>query len=358
MTARRAQEDWKLEFKGRNVAGTAAWSAPRADAPNGRIVARLARFAMPGAAELPSWSGADKPADAAEPSGQVDPWPEIDIMAESFVSKSGRDLGQLELVAKPRGAEWRIEKLALANDAGRIDASGAWRGQGRQQQTRLDVKLDANDAGAFLARFGLPDSIKGAPTTIGGQLSWAGSPAEFDLPSLGGELKVAVGSGRFTKIEPGFGKLLGVLSLQSLPRRITLDFQDVFSEGFAFDMIDGSARIQDGMMSTDNLRMVGPAATVNISGTVDLVKETEKLRVRVQPALSSSVSAGAAALFIANPLVGAAVGAGTLLAQKVLKDPIEQLFSYEYAVTGGWSEPVVERVSSRTAAAAPTTVAK
>ena len=55
-------------------------------------------------------------------------------------------------------------------------------------------------------------------------------------------------------------------------------------------------------------------------------------------------------MFIANPLVGAAIGAGTLLAQKVLKDPIEQLFSYDYAVTGSWSDPIVERVSGRTAA--------
>jgi uncharacterized protein (TIGR02099 family) len=353
VTARRAQEDWKLEFKGRNVTGTAAWSAPRADAPNGRIVARLARFAMPGAAELPSWSGADKAADPAAPSGQVDPWPELDIMAESFLSKAGRDLGQLELVAKPRGAEWRIEKLALANDAGRIDANGAWRGQGRQQQTRLDFKLDANDAGAFLARFGLPDSIKGAPTTIGGQLSWAGSPAEFDVPSLGGELKVAVGPGRFTKIEPGFGKLLGVLSLQSLPRRITLDFQDVFSEGFAFDEIAGDVRITGGVMSTDKLRLVGPAAKIEIAGDADLAKETQRLAVHVQPALTGGVSAGAALLFFANPLVGAAVGAGSLLAQSVLKDPLEQLFSYQYMVTGSWSDPVVTRTGTATASVAP-----
>jgi uncharacterized protein YhdP len=148
------------------------------------------------------------------------------------------------------------------------------------------------------------------------------------------------------------------LSLQSLPRRITLDFRDVFSEGFAFDSIAGSARIQDGMMSTDNLRMVGPSAAVDISGTVDLARETQKFKVRVQPALSSSISAGAAALFIANPLLGAAVGAGTLLAQKVFKDPIEQLFSYEYAVSGGWSDPIVERIGNRTAAAPAQTTTK
>jgi len=353
IAARRTQEDWKLEFKGRDVAGTAAWSAPRADAPNGRIVARLSRLVMPGPAVLPSWTGADKAAAANSP-GDVDPWPELDVVAESFVSK-GRDLGKLELVAKPRGAEWRIEKLALSSDAGRIDANGAWRGQGKQQQTKLDVALDARDAGAFLARFGFPDSVKGAPTTIAGQLAWAGSPAEFDVPSLAGELKITVGQGRFTKIEPGFGKLLGVLSLQSLPRRITLDFQDVFSEGFAFDEIAGDVRIASGVMSTDKLRLVGPAAKVEIAGDADLAKETQRLTVHVQPALSGGVSAGAALLFLANPLVGAAVGAGSLLAQSVLKDPLEQLFSYQYTVTGSWSDPVVTRMGTATASAMPHT---
>jgi uncharacterized protein YhdP len=82
------------------------------------------------------------------------------------------------------------------------------------------------------------------------------------------------------------------------------------------------------------------------------------LRVRVQPSLSSSVSAGAAALFIANPLVGAAVGAGTLLAQKMLNNPIEQLFAYEYGVSGAWDDPVVQRLPSRTAAARAETATK
>ncbi len=105
-------------------------------------------------------------------------------------------------------------------------------------------------------------------------------------------------------------------------------------------------------MHTDDFKLVGPAAAVNIAGDVDLARETQQLKVRVQPSLSSGVSAGAAALFIANPLIGAAVGAGTLLAQKMLNNPFDQLFSYEYAVVGSWDDPVVTRVGARAAAAA------
>jgi uncharacterized protein YhdP len=93
-------------------------------------------------------------------------------------------------------------------------------------------------------------------------------------------------------------------------------------------------RIQSGVMHTDAFKLAGPAAAVDIAGDVDLARETQQLRVRVQPSLSRPCRPAQAALFIANPLLGAAVGAGTLLAQKMLNNPIEQLFSYEYGVSG------------------------
>jgi len=354
--ARRAGEEWKLDVRFREGAGTAQWFMPDPVHPNGRLVARLSRFAMPGAAELPPWSGAGKPGTASAPAEATNAWPAMDIAADTFISHE-RDLGRVEVIAQPRDKDWQIEKLILANDSGRIDAKGAWRVAGRAQQTRLDVALETKDAGAFLARFGHPDAVKGAATKINGQLAWSGAPSEFDYPTLSGAFRIVVGPGRFTKIEPGIGKLLGVLSLQSLPRRITLDFQDVFSEGFAFDEVTGNVRVRDGVMSTDDLRLVGPAAKVDIAGEADLARETQRLGVRVQPALSSSVSAGAALLFIANPIVGAAVGAGSLLAQKVFKDPIEQMFSYQYTVTGSWSEPIVTRGVTATSSATASSAA-
>jgi uncharacterized protein YhdP len=193
--------------------------------------------------------------------------------------------------------------------------------------------------------------VRGAATKIDGRLEWDGAPSDFDYPSLSGAFKLHSGAGQFTKIDPGVGRLLGVLSLQMLPRRISLDFRDVFSEGFAFDTITAEVKMRNGVMHTDDFRLVGPAAAVNISGDVDIARETQELRIRVQPAMSSGVSVGTAALFIANPLVGAAVGAGTLLAQKMLNNPFDQLFSYEYSVTGSFDDPVVTRVNASPAAA-------
>ncbi|HET8877777.1 MAG TPA: YhdP family protein, partial [Casimicrobiaceae bacterium] len=342
-TARRRDGDWRVVLDGSEIAGNATWRSATIAQPYGRISARLTRLSLP-----PATQGID----AATTTGASDPnhWAAVDLVADSVIRK-GRALGKLELVAQPSGADWQITKLSLANDAGRIDAHGSWRDASTRSQTQLDVAIDVREAGAFLGRFGWPDAVKAAPTRIEGQVSWAGSPSDFDYPSLAGRLTLHTGAGQFTKLEPGMGRLLGVLSLQALPRRVSLDFRDVFSEGFAFDTITGDVRIDRGVMHTGNLRLSGPAAGVDIAGEVDLAHETQKLDVRVQPSLSTGVSAGAAALFIANPLLGAAIGAGTLLAQKMLNNPFDQLFSYRYTVSGSFDDPVVARANARAASA-------
>ncbi len=349
VSAIRSDDEWRLRLAGREVEGTAVWRGPGPNLPNGRVMARLARFIAPGPDELDS---PHSEVDAAEKAKNT--WPALDIAADAFVSRTGHDLGALALLAEPTGADWRITKMSLTNPAGRIDGSGWWRIGREKPTTEIDVVVDTQDAGAFLDRFGYPVAVRNAPTRIAGKLTWNGAPNDFDYPTLDGSFTMKTGPGQFTKIDPGMGKLLSLLSLQALPRRITLDFRDVFSEGFAFDEIGGTFRVEKGLMRTNDLMLDGPAASVAITGEIDLARETTALEVRVKPALSTTFSAGAAALFIANPLIGAAVGAGTLLAQKLLDNPLGSIFSYDYRVTGSWSDPQVERVGSRAVPATST----
>ena len=349
----RGGDDWQIDLRGRELFGTARWQGAAPGRLNGRIVARLQRFTAPPSA--PPSMTATPTVQGAPPA--ANPWPSVDIVAESFRLKD-RDLGKLELIAQPSESDWRIESLKLSSDDGSLVASGWWRGAGRAPRTQLDTDLEVRDAGKYLARFGMPDAVRGGRTHIHGQLEWSGSPQEFDYPTLNGMFRVETGSGQFVKLDPGLGKLLGVLSLQALKRRLTFDFQDLFGEGFAFDEITGDVRIQDGVMKSDNLKIVGPSARVTIAGETNIANETQKLRVRVQPTLSGTLSVGAAALLLANPILGAAVGAGTLLAQTAMKDPIEQMFAYEYAVSGNWSDPIVERTGRGATAAVPAETTK
>src|SRR3990172_6370875 len=104
-------------------------------------------------------------------------------------------------------------------------------------QSQVNLLLEISDAGKILARSGYPNTVKGGSGKLAANLSWAGTPDEFNYATLDGTLKLDTSKGQFLKMDPGIGKLLGILSLQALPKRITLDFVDVFSEGFQFDNI-------------------------------------------------------------------------------------------------------------------------
>jgi uncharacterized protein YhdP len=210
----------------------------------------------------------------------------------------------------------------------------------------MRFKIATGDAGAYLTRFGFPGAVARGSATLDGRLAWAGPPHELDHETLAGEIAFKAEKGQFLKIEPGLGKLLGVLSLQSLPRRVALDFRDVFSAGFAFDTITASARVAGGVMSTEDFVMIGPSAAVTMTGSTDIARETQDLKVRVVPDVGSGVAA-AAGIALLNPLIGA----GTLLAQALLKNPIGQMFAFEYAVTGTWGDPKVVRLAAAPPAA-------
>jgi uncharacterized protein YhdP len=134
------------------------------------------------------------------------------------------------------------------------------------------------------------------------------------------------------KAQPGVGRLLGLLSLQSLPRRLTLDFRDLFSDGFAFDKITATATANNGVLKSNDFFMTGPAAEAKIKGETNLKTETQNLTVKVRPHVSDTLSLAALA---GGPIVGAAA----FVAQKLLKDPLNKIASTEYVITGTWSNP-------------------
>jgi uncharacterized protein YhdP len=147
-----------------------------------------------------------------------------------------------------------------------------------------------------------------------------------------------VETGQFLKTDPGIAKLLGILSLQSLPRRLALDFRDVFSEGFAFDFLRGDVSIAQGIAHTNNLQMKGVNAAVLMEGEADIAKETQNIKVVVVPEINAG-TASVVATYI-NPVVGLS----TFLAQLILRRPLIEAATYELLVDGTWVEPRVTKV--------------
>lgn len=321
---------WQGAIESKEMSGKFVWN-PQG---SGRLTGRFAWLAIPEATP-PRLTAADSnPASTR--------WPALDVTAEAFSLKS-HPLGKLVLKAQPVGRDWRIESLKLNTEESSLSLLGMWQDWLVNPRSQINMEFETRDIGKFLARIGYPDSVNGGQAQMKAQLAWAGSPAEIDYPSLSGVLNLDARKGQFLKVDPGIGKLLGVLSLQSIPRRITLDFKDVFSDGFAFDELSGSARIAQGVARSSDFRMDGPAAKVSMKGETDLVRETQNLNVRVVPVFGDTVS-GAATL-----LGGPVVGLTTYVIQKALKDPIGQLASYEYGVTGSWDNPVVEKLKRQSA---------
>ncbi|HVS27656.1 MAG TPA: YhdP family protein [Burkholderiales bacterium] len=326
VSARHQGGDWKATLAGAEVNGELNWY-PQG---KGKLVARLANLVIP--EPLP-----EKNSAATQESEQRD-FPALDIVAENF-SLGDNPLGRLELQAVQQGRDWRIENLRLSNADSVLALDGSWLNFSVQPQTRVNVKLEVSDIGNLMARLKLPEGIKHGSAKLEGALYWGGSPQHIDYATLSGNLQLNAEKGQFVKLDSGVAKLLGILSLQALPRRALLDFRDIFSEGFAFDDITSSLNLNQGVATTENFHMRGPAATVNMSGAVDLAQETQNLKVRVAPSFVDSL---ALAGFLGGPIIGITA----FLVQKALKDPLGQMIVYEYNVTGTWTDPVVIKPDS------------
>lgn len=329
---------WRGSIDADQLGGYIEYRASQGPANPGRVYARLARLALP-PTEASSVENllADAPATV----------PALDIVIDNFELR-GKKLGRVEVEALnravdggPRSArEWRMTRFALTNPEAQLTGSGQWQ-PGAGQRMVMDFKLDLADSGAFLERLGFAGTLKGGKGRLAGQLSWAGSPLDFHVPSLDGKLNLALDAGQFLKAGPGASRLLSVLSLQSLPRRLVLDFRDLFQEGFAFDNITGDVTIDDGVAATRNLRMRGVQAVVLMEGSADLNRETQSLRVIVVP----EINAGTASL--AYAAINPAIGLGTFLAQLILRRPLIAASTREFSVQGTWADPKVERVERK-----------
>jgi uncharacterized protein (TIGR02099 family) len=306
------------------------WSWDRAG--KGTLRARLAKLVLPEDKAPSTRPGEAKTAGDGAP----DSLPAIDVVAEDFVL-GRRSLGKVEVVAENEAREWKISRFALNNPDGSIRATGRWL-TGEASQVDVEFGLEANDIGDFLSRFGYADAVRDGKGSLSGKLGWKGSPAALHQPSLTGSLKVKAEKGQFRQLEPGIGKLLSLISLQALPRRVTLDFRDVFSQGFAFDKIEGSTTVAQGVMRTRDLEIEGPAARVLMQGEVDLARDTQDVKVTIQPEIGSAVALGTAV--VVNPVVGVAA----LIAQKVLRDPLNKAFAFEYRITGSLADPKVDKI--------------
>lgn len=348
-SGRREGAVWRMDVDAAQLAGKLEFGPANASASSGsRLIARLSRLSLEASTANDVQNMLDAPAASL---------PALDVVVDAL-EMYGKKLGRMQATAVNAGggtgrAEWRLQQLQLTVPEATFSASGVWgsvssasapaRKLGTDaRRTELNFKLDIADAGALLARFGMANVLRAGTGKIEGTVGWAAPPLNLDYPSLSGRFNLDMGKGQFLRADPGAAKLLGVLSLQSLPRRLLLDFRDVFSDGFEFNYVRGDVGMEQGIARSDNLQMKGALATVVMDGSTDIARETQKIKVLVIPELDT----GAATLLtaLANPIAGLY----TLVASTLLRQPIQDASTQELLVEGTWQAPKVSKIDRRT----------
>lgn len=253
------------------------------------------------------------------------------------------DLGRLEVEAGKRPAGLQIDKLTMASPALQVKGKGDWLSENNKQVSRFDLGIDSAELGKALAALGYSaNNIVGGKSHIDLQAHWAGSPMDLALERLNGTLTMNIEKGRFLDIEPGAGRVFGLLSIQTLPRRLSLDFSDLFAKGFAFDHIGGDFKLENGNAFTENLVMTGPPAIVTVTGRTGLGAKDYDQLVTVKPQIGASLP-------LAGGLAGGpAVAAAIFLAQKIFKPQIDDIAGYQYTIKGTWQDPKIEPFAIQT----------
>jgi uncharacterized protein YhdP len=203
----------------------------------------------------------------------------------------------------------------------------------------LQATISSPDLGKLLSAAKYGGAIRRGKTTAKLSGVWNGAPMDFSLAGFNGLLDLRIDEGQFPEVKAGGGRLLGLMSLAELPRRLSLNFNDLTDKGLGFNSIKGEFRFANGIANTQNLRIDAPAADIRISGSTDLVNERFDQRVLVQPKAGGILPIIGAAT--AGPL-GAAAG---VVAQAVLDKPLKEGSATEYRITGPWKQPEVIKQS-------------
>ncbi|HET9679015.1 MAG TPA: AsmA-like C-terminal region-containing protein, partial [Gammaproteobacteria bacterium] len=244
-------------------------------------------------------------------------------------------VGAVELSLKPIAAGLALEGLTIEGPEYTLNAQGSWTQSAQEQRTALTVEAHSTSVAETLRALGFAAAVTADSGSITSQVNWPGSPFGEILAVLDGRLHLRLEDGALREVEPGAGRLFGLLSLSALPRRLLLDFSDFFSEGLSFDTITGDFILVDGNAYTSNLTLVSPAADILVVGRIGLgAQDFDQLAIVNAHVSSALPVAGALA---AGPQAGAIM----LLLTQLLDEPLEKASRRKYHITGPWENPQV-----------------
>lgn len=325
----RSARDWLVQVDGELLQGSVF--VPYDFAAGRALVLDMERLVLPGDDSV---DPGEREASSPDPRNL----PPISLKAGEF-ALGERYLGAVdaEFARTPRGLT--SDSIVARDDSFEIVGSGSWfadPGDPLGSRSRVTATLTSNDVAATMDRLNYQPGIVSEEMNLQFDMSFSGGPSWSFLQTLDGDVTVSLGSGQLDEVEPGAGRMFGLMSIVALPRRLSLDFRDVFQKGFGFDSIQGSFRLEDGTAYTCNLSLQGPAADIGIIGRADLVNRDYAQAAVVNANVGNTLPVVGA--LAAGPQAAAAL----FLFSQIFKKPLQDIGQVYYSVSGDWDEPSIE----------------
>ncbi len=324
--ARRATGNWLVAVRGPSVAGVI--TVPLSGQDHAPVVLDLQRL----------WLVSAGPASGT---GQSDPRKLPDVKA-SIANFSLNDMhfGQLSGELSQRGDGIAVDPLKMVSPSFRIDGNLSWvvvDNDVSRQRSEARLTLKSTNSAQTLKALGYDPVVESEKAAVTLDLVWPGGPREDFLGYAGGRVSIDLDRGQFLPVDPGGGRLVGLLSIATLPRRLGLDFSDLVDKGLAFDQVKGEFRLEAGNAFTCNLGLEGPATDIGIVGKVSLKDRDYDQVAVVRPHVSDVLAVGG---FVGGPVLGGAV----LLISQLFRKPLSSLGESYYRIAGNWDKPQIEKV--------------
>ncbi len=271
--------------------------------------------------------------------------PNMDLAINRF-KLNDKQVGSVLLLLRHKQHSAVIKRLVIQTNQYKLKLTGSWSELNQQEQTMLTGELQANNFGNLLRHWNISKKLVNGYGQALFKLSWRGTPYEPDMQSLDGRLSVQIRRGRIvglskeTNEKLGMGKFINLLSLQTLPRRLTLDFSDLTDSGFAFDLLRGSIKLHDGNAVTKDTRVDGSVAKIRLQGRIGLANKDYNLKMKVVPYLTSSLPV------IATLIGGPIAGAVTWAADKLFSPELQRYTAHYYTIEGPWKKPIFHELQN------------
>ncbi|BDM63103.1 hypothetical protein NFHSH190041_05550 [Shewanella sp. NFH-SH190041] len=253
-----------------------------------------------------------------------------------------KPLGHLVLQGSPDNQGYVLQTLSLHSPQASLTGSGRWLYQGSNNITQLDLRLSSGNFDELTQVLGIDPGVKDAPLELTASLNWQGAPYDFAISRFSGDVTFALGKGHLSQISDKGARIFSLFSLDSLLRKLSLDFSDVFGKGLYFNSFGGTLQIDNGVVSTTDTEMDAIAGNMKVRGFTDLRTDSLNYDIRFVPQLASSVPT-----VVLLSTSAWTLGLGAFALTKVLEPVIEVISEIRFRLTGTLSDPKLEEVERK-----------